>query len=546
MSVLMDSKVVGGVLLKFPAESEEAVFKSLLLDKQYRFNPKCKLLAPPSEEHWREFVASDSGAFVPIEVDGFNLFEAELLFERKPYKAIAERLAQTLAVFYPLGVKLITPHFELQTGREIEVYLKAVVRNFSERDYQKLFEKLKRYLRRFKAEGRTFEEAPVEFSDVERWLNGVVNTEETEYSPCRSYAEDLAEISEFEEGEEPIEEMLLSGKDIDERELSIERIRELYGNNQFRLWYEEAHYGLQLLEIEDPIDWEEVLNPEPSTENVKVCPKCGRFVDIASFNAEKAFKQMDKLAQREKEKVARKLLIGFTSEEVLKLSCGHLKGLDATTVKETLIEGRTFCPVCKKRVEILEEELPSSVRKLKEKFEFEVFFSLPERVKEKVFKAPCGCVLTPKEWEELLRSDLKLTCTECFRSFEKIVVFENGLKFPCGHRVSVKALLSLNGKKALRFFGELLRAMDEKVQKETDALKVLKLVEENLPLLRLLSENLKLFSRDFQIEIKHHLFEIKDRVWELKFDSKVSNRAEEILKALEGLEVSTDLEKSGC
>ena len=135
-----------------------------------------------------------------------------------------------------------------------------------------------------------------------------------------------------------------------------------------------------------------------------------------------------------------------------------------------------------------------------------------------------------------MRSDLKLTCPECFRNFDEVKVSEDGLKFPCGHKVSLRALLALNGKKALRFFERLSRALDEKVQKENDPTKVLDLVEENLSLLRLLNENLKLFSEDFQFEIKHHLFEIKDRVWELKFDSKVSNRAEEILKVLEDLE----------
>jgi len=80
--------VMGVILLRFPTENEEADFKSLLLDRQFRFNPKCKLIAPLSEEYWKEFVVSDGRAFLPIEIDSFNYLDAKLLFDRKPYKAI--------------------------------------------------------------------------------------------------------------------------------------------------------------------------------------------------------------------------------------------------------------------------------------------------------------------------------------------------------------------------------------------------------------------------------------------------------------------------
>jgi hypothetical protein len=447
----MKKKASGGALILLEDTPEEIHFKSLLISPQYRFNPHCDFGLSKLQERWQKFLEQDKKAFVPLRIEPLELnFAEELSLEEKEnyfFNRWANNLASLMAFFYPSGAKLITPYAEIETF-EPKVLIKVFLEGFTARDYYKLADKMAIVLKNFNPKINKLPEPANYFEDVKELFSSTSKTEEKDYYPCPILAEKLAGLDFLEEFER--EE---NNKEIT---LSLEDIRKQFWTNPFRVWYEEALLGQRLLNnlpIIDPYEEfeEEFKEFNSFSSNYVSCPKCGKLIQVWEYSIGNKLKTFDKLVEENIKRELRKHLVGFKPEETLKLPCGHTKEVDATTVKEVILDGKTYCPKCKTWINIPENwKLPPKLEKLKQEIWFESLTSIPQKTKEKLFKAECGCYLSPEEWQELIRKTKKITCPKCLKSFyaDEIKLKFKGkyIVLPCGDKTSLKELLSLNDK----------------------------------------------------------------------------------------------------
>jgi len=447
----MKRKTSGGALILLEDTPEEIHFKSLLLSPQFRFNPHCDFWYIKIQERWQKFLEQDKRAFVHLKIDPLELDFADELSAKDREEFFFNRWANTLAslmaIFYPSGAKLITPYAEIETFKP-KVLIKVFLEGFTAKDYYKLADKMAIALKKFEPKINKLPEPTNYFDDVKGLVNSTSKLEEKDYDPCPILAEKLAGLDPLEdfEGEENNEETVLS----------LEEIRKRFWTNPFRVWYEEALLGKKLLNNLPVIDPYEEFEKDFSefssiSSNYVPCPKCGKLIHVWEHSIENKLNAFDKLVEDNVKRELRKHLVGFKPEESLELPCGHKKEVDATTVKEVILDGKTYCPQCKTWVNIPENwKLSPKLEKLKQKIWFESLTSIPQKTKEKLFKAECGCYLSPEEWQKLIRETKKITCPKCLKSFyedEVKLTFEGKyIILPCGDKITLKEILSLNEK----------------------------------------------------------------------------------------------------
>jgi len=442
----LQKKSSGGAVIILSGVPKPIHFKSLLFDPQYRFNPYCDFISWDKypTQLWQKLVENDEKTFTPVGIDFLlplnDLDNKELINEF--FKKWSNQLAGLIATFYPSGVKLATPYLEVETSNAEnpkfgpEVLIKIVIRNFTAKDYFTLGDFLKPVLEPLNAKITKLPEPQLYFDDIKGFLNGTGKFKETEWNHCFHIVEALAGV-----------------KDIysEENFQSLKEIRERFWHNPFRVWLEEARLGWSIPNYyktkDDDIDFDELF--EPSPKPVVNCPKCGKLISVSSYDLERKAEILTQKIERATLSELRRHLIGFKPEETITLPCGHSKPIDATTAKEIIWDGKTYCPHCKRWITIPESwQLPPKLAKLKEDWNYKRLTIIPEKVKQEVYKAECGCYLTPEEWNKLIEQIKRLTCPKCLMSYPfKEISFKDGhILFPCGHTASYEEVVSINKK----------------------------------------------------------------------------------------------------
>jgi len=468
----LKKKSMGGAVIILSGTPNPIHFKSLLFDPQYRFNPYCEYLWAWKESHhelWRKFLEKDEKAYFLVGIDTqiypqifdpiFTENEEEIEELKKMakeerneiidtfFKVWANELAEVIATFYPAGVKLITPYAEIETSNaenpklNPEVLIKVIIQNFTAKDYHTLFDKLKEVLKPFNPKVRKLPEPELYFDDLKGLIKGTSIFEETEWDHCYSIAEKLANVEDLEETPE------------DEKPKTLKEIRECFWFNPFRVWWEEAHLGrtlpnyYKISSLDDVIDLDEIP-PSP----VVNCPKCGKLIKVEPRLIGYRLRNFEDKVERATLSELRKHLVGFKPEETITLPCGHSKPVDATTAKEIIWDGKTYCPYCKKWISIPDNwNLPPKLAKLKREIHFKSLTTIPENIRKELYRAECGCYLTPEEWSKLVEQTKRLTCPKCLNSYPpNEIIFKDGqILFPCGHTASYKEIISINDKDLL-------------------------------------------------------------------------------------------------
>ena len=504
---ILKKKTTGGAVIILSGASDPIHFKSLLFDPQYRFNPYCdRLWFKNTVELWKKFLENDEKAYFFVGIDPPQDFEFLEKDEEEIadnfFKAWANHLAEVVATFYPAGVRLVTPYAEIETPNaenpelNPEVLIKVIIQNFTAKDYHTLFDKLEEVLKPFGPKVKKLPEPELYFDDLKGLIKGTGKFEETEWDHCYHVAEKLAgveDIKEPPEGEKP---------------KSLKEIRERFWTNPFRVWWEEAHFGrslpkyYKLESIEEFIDFD-----APLSDPVVSCPKCGKLIRINKEAFTGKMETFQKRAREETAKALRKHLIGFKPSETLALPCGHAKEVDATTVKEVALDGKTYCPVCRKWISVPDNwKLPPKLKALKEEIRYKSLVSVPENLQRKIYTAECGCYLTPEEWKKLFEKLEKrpLVCPVCLKTFssEDLSFEDKYIKTPCGHKATLEAFKSINDKAVLRealkrklAFLNKIPFVEENVKAIKDFLKTL---EQNLNAVLFVKHYCKELSFDFE------------------------------------------------
>ena len=454
LAKILEKKSIGGAVIILSGTSDPIHFKSLLFDPQYRFNPYCEYLWAWKESHpklWKKFLENDEKAYFTIGIDTSiypQIFDPLFMEEDEKevidsfFKVWANRLAEVIATFYPASARLVTPYAEIETSNaenpklNPEVLIKVIIQNFTAKDYHTLFDKLKEVLKPFNPKVRKLPEPKLYFDDLKGLIKGTGKFEETEWDHCYHIAEKLAEVEKLEETSD-------NGKP-----KTLKEIRERFWFNPFRVWWEEAHLGRTLPDyykvssVDDIIDVDE-LPPKP----VVNCPKCGKLIEVNPHLICYRLRNFEDKVERATLSELRKHLVGFKPEGTMSLPCGHSKIVDATTVKEVIWNKKTYCPHCKKWISIPENwKLPPKLAKLKQEIHFKSLTTIPENIKKEVYRAECGCYLTPEEWNKLVEQTKRLTCPKCLNSYPpNEISFKDGqILFPCGHTASYKEVISIN------------------------------------------------------------------------------------------------------